>query len=177
MRLFHKKNVVDERELMEMFQVEHYVCWITFWALLISIFYQLFFVDDSFSQVGGEWCVFMVMAFGILIGNLKGGHFDYSSRPGWKYYLFYSVIAAVAVGVVGGCPAVTAGAVPHAILQKRLASDLVLAVEGLVLLGLEMVVVEDIQGLPRCLGSFLRDGKQDGSRYVAKGRCFRLTFP
>lgn len=100
MRLFHKKNVVDERELMEMFQVEHYVCWITFWALLISIFYQLFFVDDSFSQVGGEWCVFMVMAFGILIGNLKGGHFDYSSRPGWKYYLFYSVIAAVAVGVI-----------------------------------------------------------------------------
>lgn len=70
MKLFNKKNVVDERELMEMFKVEHYVYWITFWALLISIFWQLFFVDASFSQIGGEW----------------------------KSYLFYSVMAAVAAG-------------------------------------------------------------------------------
>lgn len=98
MKLFNKKNVVDERELMEMFRVEHYVCWITFWVLLISIFWQLFLVEASFSRVAGEWCVFMVMSFGILIGNLKGGHFDYSSRPGWKSYLLYSVIATVAAG-------------------------------------------------------------------------------
>ncbi len=98
MRLFNRKNVVDERELMEMFRVEHYACWITFWALLISIFVQLFFVEASFSQVAGEWCVFLVMAFGILIGDLKGGHFDYSSHPGWKSYLLYAVLAAVAAG-------------------------------------------------------------------------------
>ena len=42
MRLFHKKNVVDERELMEMFQVEHYVGWITFGHFLSVFFISCF---------------------------------------------------------------------------------------------------------------------------------------
>lgn len=101
MRLFNWKKVVDEREQMEMFRVEHYVCWLTFWALLVSIFVQLIGMRVSFSQVAGEWIVFMVMAFGILIGDMKGGHFEYYSRPGWKSYLFYTLVATVAVIVLG----------------------------------------------------------------------------
>lgn len=97
MRLFRSKKVVDEREQMEMFRIEHYMYWLTFWALLISIFVQIIFLEGSFWQVAGEWTVFMLMAIGLVIGDLTGGHFDYNSRPGWKYYLSWSLIAAVAV--------------------------------------------------------------------------------
>ncbi len=96
MRLFKWKKVVDEREEMEMMKIEHYMYWFTFWALLFSIFGQLIFMKASFTQVAGEWTVFMLMAIGLLIGELKGGHFDYTSRPGWKCYLFYAMVAAVA---------------------------------------------------------------------------------
>ncbi len=96
MRLFKMKKVVDEREEMEMMKIEHYMYWFTFWALLVGIFGQLIFMKASFTQVAGEWTVFMLMAVGLLIGELKGGHFDYSSRPGWKSYLLYAVIAAAA---------------------------------------------------------------------------------
>ena len=84
-RLFSKKKVVDEREQMEMFRIEHYMYWFTFWALLISILVQLIFMDALFRQVAGEWTVFLLMAAGLLIGELAGGHFDYNTRPGWKY--------------------------------------------------------------------------------------------
>ena len=36
MKLFHNKKVVDEREQMEMFRVEHYMYWLAFWALLAA---------------------------------------------------------------------------------------------------------------------------------------------
>lgn len=94
--LFSKKKVVDEREQMEMFRIEHYMYWFTFWALLISLFAQIIFMDAPFRQVAGEWGVFLLMAAGLLIGELAGGHFDYNTRPGWKYYLAWSLLAAAA---------------------------------------------------------------------------------
>ena len=94
MRLF--KKVVDEREEMEMMRVEHYMFWFAFWALLISIFVQLLGMEAAFTQVAGEWTVFMLMAVGTVIGEIRGGHFDYTSRPGWRAYLLYSSVAALA---------------------------------------------------------------------------------
>ncbi len=101
MSIFRWKKVVDEREEMEMMRVEHYMFWFAFWALLVSIFVQLLAMRASFLQVAGEWIVFMLMSAGTVIGELKGGHFDYSSRPGIRSYLKYSAVAAVAsMGVV-----------------------------------------------------------------------------
>lgn len=97
MMLFGKKHVVDERERMEMYRIEHYMFWFAFWALLAAIFGQMIFMKASFVQVAGEWIVFMLMAVGTLLGELKGGHYDYISRPGWKSYLAYSVVGTIAV--------------------------------------------------------------------------------
>lgn len=93
-RAFLNNKAVDEREQMEMFRIEHYMYWFTFWALLISIFVQLIFMDAPFHQVAGEWAVFLLTAAGLMIGELAGGHFDYNTRPGWKYYLVWSLLAA-----------------------------------------------------------------------------------
>lgn len=98
--LFGKKNVVDERERMEMYKVEHYMFWFVFWALLVSIFGQLVFLRASFGQVAGEWIVFMLMAVGTVIGEFKGGHYDYVSRPGWRSYLAYSAGGSGAVVIL-----------------------------------------------------------------------------
>lgn len=62
---------------------------------------------------------------------------------------------AVAVGVVETRPAVATGAMPYAILQDGLTSDLVLAVEGFVLFALESVVVEDVKGVLQGLSSLI----------------------
>lgn len=97
MRIFRCKKVVDEREEMEMLRVEHYMFWFAFWALLVSIFVQLLVMGADFSQIAGEWTVFMLMAVGTVLGELKGGHFDYTSRPGFESYLRYSAAAGVAV--------------------------------------------------------------------------------
>lgn len=100
MMLFGKRHIVDERERMEMYRIEHYMFWFVFWALLASIFGQMIFLKASFGQVAGEWVVFMLMAAGTLIGEFKGGHYDYISRPGWKSYLAYSVGGTAAVVIL-----------------------------------------------------------------------------
>ena len=42
----------------------------------------------------------MRLAVGLVLGDLAGLHFYYNGRPGWKYYLVSSLIAAAAaVGV------------------------------------------------------------------------------
>ena len=100
MRLFKAKKVVDEREEKEMMRIEHYMFWFAYWVLLVSIFAQLLCMAADFTQVAGEWIVFMLMSVGMVIGNLRGGHFDYCSRPGWKAYLSWSLVAAVLVAVL-----------------------------------------------------------------------------
>ena len=100
MRMFRMKKVVDEREEMEMMRVEHYMFWFVFWALLISIFVQLLVFRTTFAHVAGEWIVFMMMAVGTVIGEVKGGHYDYTSRPGFKSYLAWSAVAALAVAAL-----------------------------------------------------------------------------
>lgn len=99
MRLFKVRKVVDEREEMEMMRIEHLMYWFVFWALLASIFIQILVLGAEFSQVAGEWMIFMLMAIGTVFADIKGGHFDYCSRPGWKTYLIYSAVAAA--GVMG----------------------------------------------------------------------------
>lgn len=112
MRRFSVKKVVDEREEMEMMKVEHVFFWVVFWGLLVSMFVQLYLGAD-FRQIGGEWCVFMIMAVGTVIGELKAGLFDYWSRPGWKSYLTYSVIAAVCVMGISSLRGILAGWYDH----------------------------------------------------------------
>lgn len=100
MKLFKMRKVVDEREEMEMLRIEHFVFWFVFWALLAGIFIQILFLKADFRQIAGEWCVFMMMAVCTVIKELKGGHFDYCTRPGWKAYLSYSLLAAAAVMLI-----------------------------------------------------------------------------
>lgn len=96
----NKKKKIDERELMEMYKIEHYIFWFMFWALLASIFIQLIFFDFSVKQIGGEWIVFMISAIASSIANIKGGHYDYYTNPGIKSYLLYSLSFTIVFDVI-----------------------------------------------------------------------------
>lgn len=96
----NKKKELDERELMEMYKIEHYAFWFMFWALLASIFIQLIFYNSSFKQIGGEWIVFMISAVAISIAYFKGGHYDYYTNPGIKSYLLYSLSFTIIFDVI-----------------------------------------------------------------------------
>lgn len=89
-----KKRNLDERELMEIYKIEHYAFWSMFWLLLASIFIQLIFCEISFRQIAGEWIVFMIMALGSSFAYYKGGHYDFYTEPCIQSYLFYSIIFA-----------------------------------------------------------------------------------
>ena len=95
-----KKKKLDERELMEMYKIEHYAFWFMFWALIASIFIQLMFFNSSFKQIGGEWIVLMISAIAISIAYIKGGHYDYYTKPGIKSYLLYSISFTIVFDVI-----------------------------------------------------------------------------
>lgn len=94
------KRNLDERELMEIYKIEHYAFWSMFWLLLASIFIQLIFCETSFRQIAGEWIVFMLVALGSGFAYYKGGHYDYNTEPCIQSYLFYSLIFASVTDVL-----------------------------------------------------------------------------
>jgi len=96
----NKKKKLDERELMEMYKIEHYAFWFMFWALFASIVIQLIFCNSSFKQIGGEWIVLMISAIASSIAYIKGGHYDYYTKPGIKSYLLYSLIFTILSDVI-----------------------------------------------------------------------------
>ncbi|AFA47591.1 DUF6773 family protein [Acetobacterium woodii] len=88
------KKVIDERQEMELYKVEHIWFWIVFWLLLGSIIIQAFFLNAPFSQWGFEWFIFMICCIGSFIGYYRKGQWDYYSKPSVKSYLLYSLIGS-----------------------------------------------------------------------------------
>ncbi len=94
------KKVVDERQELELFKIEHVCFWIIFWLLLGSIIVQSMFLNAPFSQWGFEWAIFMIGCGGVMIGCYKKGQWDFYSHPTTKSYLIYSLIGSGAFAVI-----------------------------------------------------------------------------
>ena len=94
------KKVVDERQELELYKIEHVRFWIVFWLLLGSIIVQSMFLNAPFSQWGFEWAVFMISCGGVMVGCYKKGQWDFYSKPTTKNYLIYSLIGSGAFAVI-----------------------------------------------------------------------------
>jgi len=94
------KKVVDERQELELFKIEHVCFWIVFWLLLGSIIVQSMFLNAPFSQWGFEWSIFMISCGGVMVGCYKKGQWDFYSKPTTKNYLIYSLIGAGAFAII-----------------------------------------------------------------------------
>lgn len=99
-KLFEKK--VDERQEMDLLRVEHYGFWFMYWMLLAEIIIQGVVLDGG-EKILGEGIVFMATCVFVVIGWIRKGVWSYQTKkvPGVKYYLLYSLIAAVVSGIFG----------------------------------------------------------------------------
>lgn len=94
------KKIVDERQEMELYKIEHVCFWLVFWLLLGSIIIQSMFLNAPFTQWGFEWVIFMVCCGGVLVGCYQKGQWDFYTKPTTKNYLIYSLIGAGAFAVI-----------------------------------------------------------------------------
>lgn len=94
------KKIIDERQEMELYKIEHIFFWIVYWLLLASIIIQATFMNAPFSNWAFEWFIFMIGSIGLGIGSYRKGQWDYYTKPTLKSYLLYSLIGAGAFSLI-----------------------------------------------------------------------------
>ena len=97
--LKRKKTVLDERELQEMYQAEHFGLWLMYGLLCAAIVVQML-MGASLSQMAGELIVLIVSSIAMVIANVRHGIWDTDSRPSMRGNAGYSVGAGICVCVM-----------------------------------------------------------------------------
>lgn len=97
------KNRLDEMQEQKLLKIEHNGCWLAFFGLLIAIFVQMFLYGKDFKSIAGEWCVFMCLAWYIVVSCLKNGIWDRKFSPEPKTNLKASLIGGLIAGFAFFC--------------------------------------------------------------------------
>ena len=100
MKLYLKtRPVLDEREMQEMYRIEHRGLWAMYTLLCATVVAQLLFGADL-AQMGGELFVIGVVSVGLIVAYARRGIWDAHARPSTRGNAVYSVISAIGVGVI-----------------------------------------------------------------------------
>ena len=97
--LNRKKTVLDEREMMERYRIEHYGLWLMYGLLCAAILVQLLLGADL-KQMMGEIAVLAVTSVAMIFANARHGIWDQSSRPSVRGNAAYSLATGVLVAAV-----------------------------------------------------------------------------
>ena len=97
--LDRKKTVLDEREMMEMYRIEHFGLWLMYGLLCAAILAQLL-LGAGLSQMAGEMAVLSVTSVAMIFANARHGIWDQSSRPSMRGNAVYSLVSGVLVAAV-----------------------------------------------------------------------------
>ncbi|MBE5800501.1 MAG: hypothetical protein E7321_11235 [Clostridiales bacterium] len=113
--LKRKKPVLDEREMLEMYRVEHFGLWLMY-ALLCAVILVQMLLGAPLLQMAGELAVVIVTSIAMVIANVRHGIWDENSRPSMRGNALYSIGAGVCVCVLlavikGNIPAALAAGV------------------------------------------------------------------
>ena len=114
-RYLQNKTVLDEREMLDMYRVEHLGLWLMYGLLCAAVLLQML-AGAPLSQMAGELAVVLVTSVVMVIANARCGIWDQNSRPSLRgnaaYALGAGVCVAVVLAVVSGniAPAIAAGA-------------------------------------------------------------------
>ena len=99
MKLYLKtKNVLDEREMQEVYRIEHRGLWGMYTLLCAAVVLQMLF-GAGFAQVAGEAAVIAVVSVGMIVAYARRGIWDADARPSTQGNALY---AAVCAGRDGG---------------------------------------------------------------------------
>ncbi|MBQ7886147.1 MAG: hypothetical protein IJ313_04550 [Clostridia bacterium] len=118
--LKRKKTVLDERELQEMYQAEHFGLWFMYGLLCAAILVQML-MGAELHQMAGELAVLIISSVAMVIANVRHGIWDDHSRPSMRGNAGYSIGAGVCVCVMqmvmkGNLPAALVAGVCTALL-------------------------------------------------------------
>ena len=97
--LKHKKPVLDEREMMEMYRVDHFGMWLMYGLLCAVIVFQLL-TGAEMKQMAGELAVVIISSVAMVVQNVRHGIWDETSRPSNKGNAAYSLMAGICVSAV-----------------------------------------------------------------------------
>lgn len=101
MKLFNKKNQLDEMQEATMRKIESQGFWVLWVGLLIVMVVQMVLGAPG-KQMAGEWIVFMIGCVYTIIACIRNGLWDrhLTAKPSTNALL--SVIAAVAMALLQG---------------------------------------------------------------------------
>ena len=100
MKLYLKqKTVLDEREMQEMYRIEHRGLWAMYTLLCAAVVVQLFF-GAGVAQIAGEACVIALISVAMIIAYARRGIWDAHARPSARGNAAYAALCALGVTVV-----------------------------------------------------------------------------
>ena len=94
-----KKPVLDEREMLELYRVEHFGLWLLYALLCAAIIIQLL-MGAALSQMAGELAVVIIASAALVVLNVRHGIWDANSRPSVRDNAVYSLGAGLCVAAV-----------------------------------------------------------------------------
>ena len=100
MKLYLKqKTVLDEREMHEMYRIDHRGLWAMYTLLCAAVVVQLFF-GAGVAQIAGEACVIALISVAMIIAYARRGIWDAHARPSARGNAAYAALCALGVTVV-----------------------------------------------------------------------------
>lgn len=93
------KPVLDEREMQEMYRIEHRGLWAMYMLLCASVVVQMLF-GAPLLQMAGELSVIGVVSVGMIIAYARRGLWDVHARPSARGNAVYAAVFAVGVGAI-----------------------------------------------------------------------------
>lgn len=98
-RYLQNKTVLDERELQEMYRIEHLGLWLMYGLLCAAVLIQLL-CGAPLAQMAGELAVVIITSVVMVIANVRHGIWDQSSRPSLRGNAACALGAGVAVAAL-----------------------------------------------------------------------------
>lgn len=96
------KSVLDERELQELYGIEHRGLWLMYGLLCAAVIVQMLLGAD-FKQMAGEWLVIVVSSVVLIVAYARRGIWDDRSRPSVRGNAAYSALCAGVVALIAQC--------------------------------------------------------------------------
>lgn len=121
--LKRKPSVLDEREMLEMYRMEHFGLWLMYGLLCAAVVVQML-LGAPIEQMAGELAVILISSVAMVIANVRRGIWDTNSRPSVRGNAAYSLGAGVCVAVL---LIAKSGNVPAALLAGLCTTALVFA--------------------------------------------------
>ena len=93
------KSVLDERETLEMYRIEHRGLWGMYTLLCASVVVQILFGADA-AQLAGEVFVIAVTSVALIVAYARRGIWDAHARPSARGNAVYSALSSLGVAVI-----------------------------------------------------------------------------